>query len=36
MMPESRTELSIMVGGYNSEKFLSVVVNNLLKTGIEF
>ena len=36
MMPESRKELSVMVRGYDSEKFPSVVVNNLLKTGTEF
>jgi hypothetical protein len=28
MMPKSRRELSVMVGGYNLEKVSSVVVNN--------
>jgi hypothetical protein len=28
MMPKSRRKLLVMVGGYHSEKFPSVVVNN--------
>jgi hypothetical protein len=28
MMPKSRREISVMVGGYDSEKLPSVVVNN--------
>jgi hypothetical protein len=35
MTPKSRRELSVKVGGYDSEKFPSVVVNNqILRSSV--